>query len=259
MRTVEERLLGMKELSTVYARAGEGQRGSNEVTEDTVGTIQFEFVDWQQRRPASAIMDEIRDKTKDIPGVVIEVTKPKAGPPTGKPMTVQLASFDPDDLFPAARKAAERSARAARHPRRRRWPAAARHRLATRGRQGRGRQVRREPDDGRHGGPARHQRREGHGVPAERDRQAGRHAGALPRGPAQPRPDRRAARQHAGRRRCRSATSSRACRRRRSASSTASTGSASSPSRRTSPKACRAPRCSRGSPRRSRGPTSAPA
>ena len=107
VRTVEERLLGMKELSTVYARAGEGQRGSNEVTEDTVGTIQFESVDWRERRPASAIMDEIRDKTKDIPGVVIEVTKPKAGPATGKPVTVQIASFDPDNLFPAARKAAE--------------------------------------------------------------------------------------------------------------------------------------------------------
>jgi multidrug efflux pump len=107
VRTVEERLLGMKELSTVYARAGEGQRGSNEVTEDTVGTIQFEFVDWRERRQASAIMDEIRDKTKDIPGVVIEVTKPKAGPATGKPVTVQIASFDPDRLFPAARKAAD--------------------------------------------------------------------------------------------------------------------------------------------------------
>src|SRR5215210_2600353 len=107
VRTVEERLLGMKELSTVYARAGEGQRGSNEVTEDTVGTIQFEFVDWRERRQASAIMDEIRDKTKDIPGVVIEVTKPKAGPATGKPVTVQIASFDPDNLFPAARKTAE--------------------------------------------------------------------------------------------------------------------------------------------------------
>src|SRR5215212_9793819 len=107
VRTVEERLLAMKELSTVYARAGEGQRGSNEVTEDTVGTIQFEFVDWRERRQASAIMDEIRDKTKDIPGVVIEVTKPKAGPATGKPVTVQIASFDPDNLFPAARKAAE--------------------------------------------------------------------------------------------------------------------------------------------------------
>jgi multidrug efflux pump len=97
----------MPEIETVYARAGDGQRGSNEVTEDTIGTVQFEFVDWQERRKASAIIDEIRTNTKDIPGVVIEVTKPQGGPPTGKPVTLEIASADPDLLFPAARKVAE--------------------------------------------------------------------------------------------------------------------------------------------------------
>lgn len=107
VRTVEERLLGMEEIETVYARSGEGQQGSDEVTEDTVGTIQFEFVDWQERRKAGVIIDEIREMTKDIPGVIIEVTKPAGGPPTGKPITLEIASADPDLLFPAARKAAE--------------------------------------------------------------------------------------------------------------------------------------------------------
>lgn len=102
VRQVEETLLGMKELDTVYARAGEGQRGSDEVTEDTVGTIQFEFVDWRERRPASVIMEEIRQKTAEIPGVIIEVTKPAAGPPTGKPITLQITSLDPEKLFPTA-------------------------------------------------------------------------------------------------------------------------------------------------------------
>ena len=106
VRNVEGRLLGMPELSTVYARAGEGQRGSNEVTEDTIGTIQFEFVDWRQRRRASAIMDDIRARTKDIPGIVIEVTKPRAGPATGKPVTVQLSAYEPALLPEAARKVA---------------------------------------------------------------------------------------------------------------------------------------------------------
>ncbi|MBS7704623.1 efflux RND transporter permease subunit [Chelatococcus asaccharovorans] len=107
VREVESRLLGLPELGTVYARSGEGQRGSDEVTEDTVGTVQFEFVDWRQRRPAHLIMEELRERTKDIPGVIIEVTQPRAGPPTGKPITLQITALDPDRLFPAARKAAE--------------------------------------------------------------------------------------------------------------------------------------------------------
>jgi multidrug efflux pump len=107
VRAVEERLLGMEEIATVYARAGEGQQGSQEVTEDTIGTVQFELIDWQERRKASVILDEIRAKTRDIPGVVIEVTKPAGGPPTGKPITLEIASVDPEKLFPAARKVAE--------------------------------------------------------------------------------------------------------------------------------------------------------
>ncbi len=106
VRQVENRLLGMPELLTVYARAGEGQRGSDEVTEDTVGTVQFELVDWKKRRKAGVILDEIRAKTKDIPGVIVEVNKPQAGPPTGKPVTLEIASVDPDLLYPAARKVA---------------------------------------------------------------------------------------------------------------------------------------------------------
>lgn len=106
VRKVEERLLNMKELHTVYARAGENQKGSNEVTEDTIGSIQFEFVDWQQRRKAHVIMDDIRQMTSDIAGVQIEVSAPKAGPPTGKAIQVQLAALDPDMLHPAAKKVA---------------------------------------------------------------------------------------------------------------------------------------------------------
>ena len=107
VRQVEERLLGMSEIETVYARAGEGQRGSQDVTEDTVGTIQFELVDWTERRKASVIFDEIRDKTKHVPGIIVEVTKPQAGPPTGKPITLEIASLDTDLLFSTARKVAD--------------------------------------------------------------------------------------------------------------------------------------------------------
>ncbi|MEN9754790.1 MAG: hypothetical protein RLZ07_1172 [Pseudomonadota bacterium] len=106
VKRVEERILPMKELKTVYARSGEGQKGSSEVSEDTVGSIQFEFIDWQHRRPAHLIMEEIRTNTADIAGVSIEVTAPKGGPPTGKAIQVQLSAIDPAYLIPAAKKVA---------------------------------------------------------------------------------------------------------------------------------------------------------
>src|SRR6185369_10478135 len=77
VKTVEERVLKYPGLKTVYTRA-----------------------------PAHEIMDGIRAKTADIPGILVEVTAPRAGPPTGKPVQIQLSALDPDLLPAAAKKAA---------------------------------------------------------------------------------------------------------------------------------------------------------
>ena len=73
----------------------------SELTEDTIGVIQFEFADWRDRPRAHEIMDAIRAKTADIAGILIEVTAPRAGPATGKPIQVQIGALDPA-LLPAA-------------------------------------------------------------------------------------------------------------------------------------------------------------
>jgi multidrug efflux pump len=106
VRAVEERVLKFSGLKTVYTRAGEQPRQNNELGEDTIGVIQFEFANWQTRPPGHEIMDAIRAKTADIPGIMVEVTAPRAGPPTGKPVQIQLSALDPDSLPAAAKKAA---------------------------------------------------------------------------------------------------------------------------------------------------------
>jgi multidrug efflux pump len=103
---IEDRVLTFDSLKTVYSRIGEQPRGNGDITEDTIGVIQFEFADWQSRPPAHEIMDAIRAKTADIPGVLVEVTAPRAGPPTGKPIQVQIGALDPDVLPAVAKKVA---------------------------------------------------------------------------------------------------------------------------------------------------------
>lgn len=103
VREVEAEVLKMDELSTVYARSGDISSGaSSDVTEDVIGQIQFEFVDWQERRPAGQIMDEIRANTASIPGLKVEVTAESGGPPTGKPVQIELTSDYPEALRQAA-------------------------------------------------------------------------------------------------------------------------------------------------------------
>jgi multidrug efflux pump len=103
---IEQRVLTFDSLKTVYSRIGEQPRGNGDITEDTIGVIQFEFADWQSRPPAHEIMDAIRAKTADIPGVLVEVTAPRAGPPTGKPIQIQIGALDPDVLPAVAKKVA---------------------------------------------------------------------------------------------------------------------------------------------------------
>ncbi|MFL6796756.1 MAG: efflux RND transporter permease subunit [Xanthobacteraceae bacterium] len=103
---VEKRVLGFDGLKTVYTRIGEQPRGMSELTEDTIGVIQFEFADWRMRPPAHAMMDAIREQTAEIPGILVEVTAPRAGPATGKPIQVQLSAVDPALLPAAAKKVA---------------------------------------------------------------------------------------------------------------------------------------------------------
>ncbi len=99
VREVENRLLDMDELETIYARTGVSFR--TQVTEDTVGLIQLEFVDWKQRRPAREILADVRERTADLAGVIIEARKEEAGPPVGKPVQIQLSSRFPE-LLPEA-------------------------------------------------------------------------------------------------------------------------------------------------------------
>ena len=106
VRQVEKDVLATKGLKTVYTRVGEQPHGSTDIAEDTIGVIQYEFANWQTRPSAHVIMDEIRKETRDIPGILVEVTAPRAGPPTGKPVQVQLSATDPAKLPAAAKKVA---------------------------------------------------------------------------------------------------------------------------------------------------------
>ncbi|HMR33266.1 MAG TPA: efflux RND transporter permease subunit [Geminicoccaceae bacterium] len=97
VREVEQRILGLAGIDTVYARSGIRFRGQN-VDEDVVGLVLIEFTDWRTRMPASRILAEIRRLTADIAGVHIEVRKAEAGPPVGKPVQLQIGSTEPGRL-----------------------------------------------------------------------------------------------------------------------------------------------------------------
>ncbi|EBV3599737.1 AcrB/AcrD/AcrF family protein, partial [Salmonella enterica subsp. enterica serovar Virchow] len=105
-REAEKRIVGWPGIKSVYTRVGK-TRGGQDIPEDVIGVINYEFVDWRQRKPAHQILDDLRVAMAGIPGVDVEVRTPDAGPPTGKAVQVQLSAADPTGLNDYAKKVAE--------------------------------------------------------------------------------------------------------------------------------------------------------
>ena len=107
-RVAEDRLLGWPGIKSVYTTVGQTRGGGQDVPEDVVGVIQYEFVDWRERKPANEVLDDLRVAMAGIPGVDVEVRVPDAGPPTGKPIQLRISAADPTGLEDKARQVAAR-------------------------------------------------------------------------------------------------------------------------------------------------------
>ena len=98
VRRVEERLLPMEEIKSVYAKSMAGAVGEPGLSADVVGVIQLEFIEWNTRRKAKVIIEEMRELTADIPGTIIEFREQEDGPAGGKPINIEISSSKPEKL-----------------------------------------------------------------------------------------------------------------------------------------------------------------
>jgi multidrug efflux pump len=89
VRQVEERVLGMPEIKYLYAKTGDVQG-----TQDQIGSLTLNYVDWDERRPSNDILAEIRQRTADLAGITIETRNPDPGPPQGKPVYIEFSARD---------------------------------------------------------------------------------------------------------------------------------------------------------------------
>ncbi|WP_028110981.1 efflux RND transporter permease subunit [Ferrimonas futtsuensis] len=95
MHKVENRLLGMESLETLYSRTGGNDRA---------GYIRLNLLDWDQRVRADKVIEEVNERLGDLAGIEYELRKDENGPPTGKALQLELSSKLPDALNDAVRK-----------------------------------------------------------------------------------------------------------------------------------------------------------
>lgn len=93
MQEVEEKIADMKEVKLFYTKAGNFST-SNQVPKDTIGTVFLEFGDWQKRRKADHVLQDVFARIGSVKGIEFEALQNKPGPPAKKPIEINISSRD---------------------------------------------------------------------------------------------------------------------------------------------------------------------
>ncbi len=101
LKAIESRLEPYEDikfyLTTVGAGAGGGFLGGGKGTH--LGSIHAEFVDFQERTGDSAkLVEALRQVVGRVPGAEVKVEQQEEGPPTGAPVSIEMAGDDFDTL-----------------------------------------------------------------------------------------------------------------------------------------------------------------
>lgn len=93
MKQVEARVKGMEGVKILLSRAG--TIPAREATDDSIGMLELELVDWRDRPKADEILADMRNRLVGIPGVAVETVKQQKGPPVGKAIQLEFSSRTP--------------------------------------------------------------------------------------------------------------------------------------------------------------------
>ncbi|GIX14179.1 MAG: hypothetical protein KatS3mg118_2138 [Paracoccaceae bacterium] len=106
VRLVEERIIGIEGVQSVFAFAGSGglnqNRNGSGAPLDAVGQVQIELAPWGTRPPGDEIIARIQEAAALVPGILVEVRNQEMGPAQGKPLHLRLTSDDWEALNAAA-------------------------------------------------------------------------------------------------------------------------------------------------------------
>ena len=86
------------EVKVVYSKIGDQENKKTSYTSDTIMVFDVELVDWQKRRFTDKIIPDLQKSLSDVPGVIVEISKERMGPTTGKPIELQILSNRIDNM-----------------------------------------------------------------------------------------------------------------------------------------------------------------
>nr|WP_323779091.1 efflux RND transporter permease subunit [Amylibacter sp.] len=108
VKQVEAEIMQVDGVESLFAFAGEGglnqNSGGASAPTDSIGQVQIELTKWTERPHGSgtAILNQINERLKTVPGIQAEISEAAMGPASGKPLNLRLTGENWDDLLSAA-------------------------------------------------------------------------------------------------------------------------------------------------------------
>ena len=104
IKKVERLVLENNKVSNIYSKIGNVKGERRDGSEDIIGSIKLEFIDWKNRPKAKDILKNLERRFETIPGVVIEIIEKKDGPPKDKDIEIEVSNQSSIKLFEDGKK-----------------------------------------------------------------------------------------------------------------------------------------------------------
>ena len=95
---IEKEILKNKNIKNLYSRSGMVKGDNRDESEDVIGAIKIEFIDWRKRPNANIIIEELKLQTKQFAGIYIEFIKKQDGPPKDKDIEIEIMNNNENQL-----------------------------------------------------------------------------------------------------------------------------------------------------------------
>ena len=92
LKKVENTIIENQYIRNLYSRSGtiKGQKRSE--SEDIIGSIKIELINWKNRPKANQILNDLKIQTKNFPGIYIEFIEKKDGPPKDRDVEIKIVN-----------------------------------------------------------------------------------------------------------------------------------------------------------------------
>ena len=99
VKKIEREVLRNSSIKNIYSRSGIVKGDKRNESEDVIGSIKIEFIDWKKRPKAKYVIEELKQSTKKFPGIYIEFIEKQDGPPKDKDVEIEIVNNNAKKLF----------------------------------------------------------------------------------------------------------------------------------------------------------------